>query len=247
MTATPRSRPLLLFSSPEHDCAYLPDRLAKTQFADPRTRMDMSIYAQLAALGFRRSGDHVYRPACTTCQACIPVRLPVREFVPNRSQRRTQIRNRDLEVIGRPPEFDPEHYRLYRQYTHGRHPGGGMDDSSPETYLEFLSAPWSETTFHEFRLDRRLVAVAVIDRFPDGLSAVYTFFDTELSRGRALGIAAILWQIEHARALGLSWLYLGYWIRQCAKMSYKDRFRPMEILQDGEWRRIESRGAVFED
>jgi hypothetical protein len=116
---------------------------------------------------------------------------------------------------------------------------GSMAETSPERYREFLIAPWGgETRFLELRLGERLMAVAVTDRLPGALSAVYTFFDPGLSE-RAPGTYAILCQIEEARRLGLEHLYLGYWIGACPKMSYKDRFRPLEAWTDEGWRRYE--------
>ena len=110
-----------------------------------------------------------------------------------------------------------------------------MDHADAGKYLEFLTSPWSATTFYEFRHGPRLLAVAVVDRLEQSLSAVYTFFDPDLP-ARSLGTYAILWEIEEARRLNLRWLYLGYWIRECPKMSYKGRFRPMEIYRHGHWR-----------
>jgi len=169
------------------------------------------------------------------------MRIPVREFAPNRSQRRNQAGNHgQVVLLDRPASFDPEHYALYCAYIRARHGDGTMADATPERYREFLVAPWGgETRLIELRLDARLMAVAVTDRMPGCLSAVYTFFDPELS-ALAPGTYAILCQIEAARRLGLEHLYLGYWIRECRKMSYKERFRPVEALIDERWQRFGS-------
>lgn len=243
MSGLSRARPLLLFRSAEHACSYLPGRAARTGFLDPRARMDMATYAQLAARGFRRSGEHVYRPSCNDCTACIPLRVPVADFQPNRTQRRTWERNRDLHITELHPEYDEEHFQLYRRYLRSRHPAGGMDETDPESYMGFLTSPWSDTRLHEFRLDGRLAAVAVTDRFPDALSAVYTFFDPQLG-SRSLGTYAALSQIRRARELDLRWLYLGYWVRECRKMNYKDRFRPVEAHRGEAWIRFERGDAI---
>ena len=231
---------LPLFLTDPHPCSYLPDLSASTLFVHPAAPMDANIYQALLAQGFRRSGAHVYRPACGACRRCVPVRIPVGAFAPSRSQRRNWARNREeVLLIDRPPRFDPEHYALYRSYVRSRHADGSMADTSPERYREFLVAPWGgETRFLELRLGERLMAVAVTDRLPGALSAVYTFFDPEFSE-RAPGTYAILCQIEAARRLGLEHLYLGYWIGACPKMSYKDRFRPLEAWTDEGWRRYE--------
>ena len=222
------------FASPPHPCHYLPGRQAVTLFADPRAPLNPALYAQLIDYGFRRSGEHLYRPRCPGCHECIPVRVPVGRFERSRRQRRTWCRNQDLTVSRHAPTYAQEHFALYRRYVGARHSGGGMDDASPERYLEFLRSGWSDTEFYEFRAGQALLAVAVVDRLPQGLSAVYTFFDPQESR-RSLGSYAILWEIEAARREGLPWLYLGYWVQDCRKMSYKGDYRPLQAYRDGRW------------
>jgi arginine-tRNA-protein transferase len=228
---------LSFFATPEHECSYLPDRQAITLFADPNARFDNHMYSILAQYGFRRSGRHIYRPSCPACEACIPVRVPVDEFQPNRSQRRNWNRNHDLSVRELPSEFNAEHHVLYCKYIEDRHPAGGMDDPDPEKYMEFLTCEWSETRFIEFRLNGQLASVAVVDELDSGFSAVYTFFDPALAK-RGLGTYAILWEIEASRRQGLPWLYLGYWIEACPKMRYKMDYSPLEKFHQGCWNRI---------
>jgi arginyl-tRNA--protein-N-Asp/Glu arginylyltransferase len=228
-------QPLHLYITPSHPCSYLPAKAARTLFVDPQAKLDGATYGTLASLGFRRSGSHVYRPRCAECRACVPVRVPVSEFRPNRAQRRTWRANQDLIVSEKPAHFDWEHFRLYRRYVGQRHAGGDMDDSDPQKYIEFLGCAWDQPAFYEFRLGQTLVAVAVADRLPKALSAVYSFFEPTQKR-RSLGVFAVLWELHRAQALGLSWLYLGYWIRQSAKMRYKESYRPIEAYLDGEWK-----------
>jgi arginine-tRNA-protein transferase len=223
-----------LFRGAEHPCSYLPGRAACSAYADPGLLLDVSTYSSLAAQGFRRSGDLVYRPHCPSCAACVPARIPVARFALNRSQQRNWRDNADVAVIPKSAEFDAEHYRLYQRYLAARHDDGGMADSSPEEYLGFLASRWADTQFVEFRVDGALLAVAVVDKLDTGLSAVYTFFDPERGE-RGLGTLAVLWQIAEARRLGLQWLYLGFWIEDCRKMNYKNRFRPMQALLGGRW------------
>jgi len=230
---TPSTR-LLLYATPAHECSYFDARQAVTLFADPEHPKDAWLQGALTEQGFRRSGRHLYRPRCPSCSACEAVRVPADRFRASRSQRRTWRRNRDLRVEVRGQAFLEEHYDLYVRYVTGRHPGGGMDDPTPEKYEDFLLCPWSETRLLEFRDGDELIAVAVSDRLPDALSAVYTFYAPELA-GRGLGVYAVLWQIEAARRAGLEWLYLGYAIDGCRKMDYKRLYRPQQRLRDGEW------------
>lgn len=229
-----------LYITDDHECSYLPDRVSRTLFVDPLTPMSGNLYGHLLHHGFRRSGSYVYRPHCADCDACVPVRIPVHDFTPNRSQRRARRDSAaDTTVAVRPALFDRAHYRLYRGYVTDRHADGSMADATEESYLDFLLAPWGgETRLLELRVKEHLMAVAVTDLVEDGLSAVYTFFDPLLT-DRAPGTRAILHQIDWCATLGLDYLYLGYWIEGCRKMSYKDRFRPIEALMAGRWQRFE--------
>lgn len=227
-------RGLVFYRSSAHACSYLPGRSAATLFADPATLKTSALYGQLIRQGFRRSGEEIYRPHCPGCQACIPVRISVESFRPNRAQRRTWVRNQDLQIRTVTPAYRPEHFELYRRYISARHGGGGMDHDDRAAFLGFLTAPFVETVFYEFRLAGALLAVAVVDHLEDALSAVYTFYDPNRPQ-RSLGRHAILYAIETARSLGLCWLYLGYWIRDCRKMHYKDEFQPLEAYLAGRW------------
>ncbi|GMQ76201.1 MAG: arginyltransferase [Gammaproteobacteria bacterium] len=225
---------LLLFATPAHECSYLPGSAATTLFVDPEFPKDPDIYTLLSHNGFRRSGEHVYRPNCPDCSACVPVRVPVEKFTPRRNQRRALRDNRDLRVVARESGFCEEHFLLYSRYLGARHGNGGMDNPTRKQYREFLLSSWADTLQYEFRLAGHLVAVAVTDHLVDGLSAVYTFFDPDFSR-RALGTYCVLWQIEETRRLGREWLYLGYWIADSPKMLYKQEFQPQERFIRGRW------------
>lgn len=223
-----------LFLSTAHSCNYLPERTANTLFMDPRFPITPELFSDFNRRGFRRSGDLIYRPHCQSCQACIPVRIPVKAFIAQRGQRRTMERNSDLTVTAKMAAFDVEHFMLFLRYQNARHPGGTMANPDPPTYLRFLVGRQVDSTFFEFRAGTSLVAVAVVDHLPDGLSAVYTFYDPTLTQ-RGLGTYAILWQIQEALALNLPYLYLGYWVKESPKMAYKARFRPLEGYQNGSW------------
>lgn len=224
------------YATPPHECNYLPDREAITLFADPRFQKNTRIYAALADCGFRRSGEHLYIPHCEQCTACTPVRIPVSEFSPSRSQKRTWKRNRDLMVRQLPAEYNDEYFLLYQRYLNARHRDGGMDNPKPENYLEFLTSSWSDTVFYEMRdASARLVAIAVVDVMDNALSAVYTFYDPDEEK-RSLGRYAILYEIEQARLQGMQWLYLGYWIEESRKMSYKTDYQPLQYYVANEWK-----------
>jgi len=225
---------LKFYATQPHACSYLPGEQATTLFLDPSQPMDVQVYADLSEMGFRRSGDHLYRPHCVHCDACTAARIPVATFTPNRQQKRIFKRNADLQVKAAKPRFTDEYFDLYQRYIEQRHADGDMFPPSREQFSTFLVRDLPFSTFYEFRLGTRLLAVAVTDVLPNGLSAVYTFYEPSEER-RSLGRFGILWQIAETRRLGLDALYLGYWIKNCKKMSYKIEYRPIELLINQSW------------
>ena len=220
--------------TPEHECSYLENHDAITLFVDPSYPVQMSQYSALAKLGFRRSGSNIYRPHCNDCGLCIPVRVPVEEFKANRSQRRNKSVNKDIVMNVKDAVFNNEHYDLYRRYMKGRHAGGGMDNDEPDRYETLIKADWSLSKLLEFRLENKLMMVAVIDCFEDGVSAVYTFFDPDFTK-RGLGVYGVLSEIDYVKSLQLDWLYLGYWNPKTNKMSYKSNYQPIEFFDGQDW------------
>jgi len=230
---------LRLFLTGEHACGYWPDLKARDLVLDPH-EPDLSAWYPLALQsGFRRSGDLVYRPHCDACRLCVPVRVPIGRFKPDRSQRRTLARNAQVTMRVQPAERSDEMLALYRRYIAHRHMGGGMEHHGAMEFEQFLIGRWSPTRFLELRDPAPhgpgpLIAVAVTDVLDEGLSAVYTFYDPDLAH-RGLGTLALLRQIEWARREGRAHLYLGYWIRSHPKMDYKQRFRPLEAFNGQAW------------
>lgn len=223
-----------LYATHEHPCSYLKERSATTIFVDPALPINGHIYSELSDFGFRRSGKHIYRPNCRSCHACIPVRVPVSQFIPTRAQKRCLKRNADITTTTLKNIATDEHYELYARYIEQRHADGDMYPPSREQYQDFLSAEWGVTRYLEFRAQGKLVGVAVSDQLDQGLSAIYTFFEPA-EVNRSLGVLAVLRQIELAAELQLPYVYLGYWIRECTKMRYKTQYRPLQMFINSHW------------
>jgi arginine-tRNA-protein transferase len=229
---------IALFQGMPHQCSYLPDEVTQLQIVDPTFTMHAGFYGALLAQGFRRSGDMVYRPGCLSCKACLPARIPVNRFSPNRSQRRCLQKNADMQIKVRPlSHFNDAHFALYTSYLRSRHADGDMVDHNESDMSRFLGCHWGEVLLLEGWLNDQLCLVAVTDKTPLGLSALYTFFAPELEE-RGLGNFAILQQLAECQRQGLPWLYLGYWIAECRKMAYKSNFKPLEILLREQWREL---------
>jgi arginine-tRNA-protein transferase len=240
---------LQFYATASYPCSYLDGRIARSQVATPAHLIDAAGYSVLMRHGFRRSGLFYYRPHCDQCQACLSLRLPVAEFQPDRSQKRAWARHRELiATTARTPFFSAEHFALYLRYQQARHPGGGMDADERAQYQDFLIESHADSLLVEFREPSpgeqpgALKMVSIIDQLDDGMSAVYTFYEPE--PGQSYGTYSVLWQIRQAQARGLRHLYLGYWVAQSRKMSYKTRFKPFQLFIENRWRAVRDTGSL---
>ena len=215
-------------------CPYLPGRLERQVYAELTEPTGREVFRRLSAAGFRRSHHISYRPACPDCTACVPVRIPVHRFEWTRSWRRIWNANRALVAENVALTIDDEQFRLFRRYVRSRHGDGDMALMNRTDYASMVLTSCVDTNIVEFRENGGLRAACLVDILPDGLSAVYSFFDPDLQR-RSPGSFIVLWLIDEARRRNLDYVYLGFWIADSPKMAYKSRFRPLEGFGPGGW------------
>ncbi|WP_029014529.1 arginyltransferase [Niveispirillum irakense] len=232
----PLHRPLQqFFRSGPLPCPYLPGRVERKLFTRLVGGHATEVNAELSRAGFRRSHDIVYRPVCTGCNACVPVRIPTDRFQPNRSMRRIERANTDLTFALAPPVATMEQFQLFAAYQDSRHNDSDMNRMTPGDFAAMVEEGQAGTLVLEARDSHgRLCGAMLVDRLDDGYSAVYSFYDTVEPR-RSLGTQLILALISLCQQQGLPYLYLGYWIEGSRKMEYKARFQPLEALGSDGW------------
>lgn len=219
-----------------HPCGYLSNQQAKTQYLiceDPEKNY-AQLYNELINKGFRRDGRILYRPICLHCQSCLSSRISTKNFTPNRTQKRILKLNHRITTHWQNTEYNPEHEALYLKYLQQRHEKNNTVLSLQQDYQQHICQTSVNTQILEFKLDNKLIMVSVIDKVQDGISSVYTFYDTSNPQ-RSFGTFNILWQIQWALQHQLAWVYLGYWIKQAPKMAYKSNFQPLELFHQGKW------------
>ncbi|OAN50820.1 arginyltransferase [Paramagnetospirillum marisnigri] len=232
----PLKRPHFFFTTAPLPCPYLSGRLERKIVTELNGSDADALHEALSRAGFRRSHSIAYTPACPGCSACIPVRILVDSFQPNRTMRRIARVNAELSATVVPAKATAEQFRLFARYQESRHSGGDMAQMGFYDYRSMVEDSPVDTFLVEFRQpDATLTAVCLADRIGDGLSAVYSFFEPDLA-AHSLGTLVVLWLVGEAQRLGLPHLYLGYWIEESRKMSYKTRFQPLEAFGPDGWR-----------
>ncbi len=223
------------FSTPPAPCPYMDGKMERKIVTLLAGEDPDHLHNALSLAGFRRSQDLAYRPACEGCNACVPIRVRAKSYVPSKSFRRVWSHNLDLKASEKPAKATEEHYDLFHKYLNTRHFDGGMVDMDYNDYQAMVEDSPVRSQLVEFRnADGKLVAACLTDLMNDGLSLVYSFFDPDETK-RSLGNFLILWHILQAKYMAMPYVYLGYWIAESKKMSYKKRFQPAEILTKEGW------------
>ncbi|QLE85821.1 arginyltransferase [Shewanella sp. Scap07] len=229
---TSKSQTIQLGMTGTFACSYLPSKQEQLLVLQ-EDHLNDNLFEHLLALGFRRSGGTIYKPQCPQCNACLPIRIPVEQFVPSRRQKRTMRNNRDLSWRIA-DAHTPAQYALYERYVNERHKDGPMYPATPEQYQQFVKAKWTSPILIEILHEDELIGVAVTDVLPNSLSAIYSFFAPEQHK-RSLGNMMILIQLQLAKLMRKSFIYLGYQIDESRKMNYKRNFHPYQVLTQQGW------------
>jgi leucyl-tRNA---protein transferase len=236
MSYKPPRRPQFFYTTAPLPCPYVPGRTERKVVTEITGPDADTLHDRLSRAGFRRSHNIAYAPVCPACQSCVPIRIPVTTFQPDRTLRRIAKANAMMEGFEVPARATAEQFQLFQRYQQARHGEGDMATMSFYDYRAMIEDTPIETFIVEFRdPDDRMVGTCLADKLGDGLSAVYSFFAPGLEK-RSIGTYTILWLVERSKQLGLPYVYLGYWVPESRKMAYKSRFRPSEILIGGTWR-----------
>ena len=223
---------LLSGIAPPGSCSYLPDETASLQYRY-LLDVDAADYEGMLARGWRRQGACFFRPGCPNCRKCRSLRVDVAAFQFGKSQRRCLAKNADIRLVVRSPGMSKAHLSLFNAYHADMHARRGWDyePTTAENYAHtFLAGQFNFAREFAYYRRRSLVGIGLVDIVPHGLSSVYYYHRPDwrpLSPGRF----SVLKEIEYARELGKSHLYLGYWIKENASMAYKNGYTPHEILE----------------
>lgn len=217
-----------------YNCGYIEGNKAQSIVASPYQNIELKEFNNLVNLGFRRSGNHVYKPHCHDCEACVPIRINVNDFKLNKSQKRCSIKN-DYQVEFKPIEYKYEDFLLYKEYQKKRHNDQSTsEEDQKDEYKNFLLTSNFDSKMIKFSSQGKVIMITIVDVLDDGLSAVYTFYDLNFPK-LSLGTYSIIWLAKWCKNNTYAYLYLGYWIRDNAKMSYKTKFKPYELLKNKTW------------
>ena len=239
MNETPFLLQLKFYKTPQTTCPYLPNKKEQLIFTHLNDLDSDITHDFMAKSGFRRSHGIIYKPDCENCNECKPVRISAKEFQFSKKYLRilnknSEINSNEVKLVG-----TNEQYSLFKKYQNNRHKNGNMSLMELNEYKSMVEESPVNTILLEYRNnDGELLAASLTDQLFDGYSMVYTFYDPK-EKNKSLGNFMILDHINRARKKALSYIYLGYYIKDCSKMSYKKNFKPLEILHNKTWNNFE--------
>ncbi len=220
-----------LYTGYQQDCPYLAEKKWETYFFQEE-KVACELYEHLVNRGWRRSGNVFYMNRCNGCNECVSLKIDVNEFSPSKSQRRCFKKNHDIIIKRHHSEFHDDEFKLYKKYSQIWHKTESVVDENEYIQLYVDSPVVSEIL--RFELDGKLIGCGYIDVLPDSISSVYFTFEPSEYK-RALGKLSVMKEIELCRKLNKKWYHIGYYVKNCKKMSYKAEYRPHKFLVDGKW------------
>jgi leucyl-tRNA---protein transferase len=224
-------------------CAYLNQKMARMHYSLALS-LTAEEYEELMNQGYRKFGGIFFKPVCDACLECKPVRVPAREFKPDRSQRRCLKDNVDLELRFDAASVDPERLNLYRRYHRAKAKAKDWpnEKTTADDYAgSFVLNPVPNVEISAWH-QGKLRAVILTDVTPNTVSDIYHYHDPDWNE-RGLGTFMILQTILLAQRMEKEFVHLGYYVDGCDSMSYKRRFKPCEMLVGGAWTRVEETPA----
>jgi arginyl-tRNA--protein-N-Asp/Glu arginylyltransferase len=226
-------REQLVHDQPE-DCPYLPGRTARMPLRWQLRGLTGEEFDDALAQGDRRVGRMLYRTSCADCTACEAIRVPVERFKPSRSQRRIWRKNEDVKVTVGPASFSEAKLALYNRHKQERGLGRAGQQMTASGYGSWFLESCVQTVEMCFMLQDELVGVSIIDLGARDTSSVYHYFDPSHS-DRSIGTYSAMVELAWALRRGGRYHYLGLYVQDCSRLSYKSSFAPNERRVDGRW------------
>ncbi|MDG2130373.1 MAG: arginyltransferase [Fuerstiella sp.] len=217
----------------ESACSYLPNRSSQMIF-----RIALSLtstrYEELLSRGWRRFGRTLFRPQCSGCVQCRSLRVDIAEFKATKSQRRVSRKNAAIDLTVGPTTVTEEHLALYNEYhrdMHHRRQWPMREITADDYHESFVDGNFPFAYEFQYRLQGKLVALGIVDMTGSVMSSIY-FIHSPSIRAQSPGTMSVIREIEQGQRTGHRLLYMGYYIRECGSMSYKNRFAPHELLAE---------------
>ena len=219
----------------ESDCAYLKGNTSLTEY-NIISHPSINVAEDYLDQGWRRFGKMFFRPSCTHCSKCIPLRVELENFKLSRSMRKALKKNQGIHLEVGTPECTPQHislHNIYHKHQNEKKNWPHHAISATEYRMLFCEPMTFAKEFRYFSSKGQLLGVGYVDVLPSAYSSLYFFYHPEWSQASP-GIFSILKEIEHAKENGVQHYHLGYYVDGCASMDYKLRFNPHKLLQGSE-------------
>ena len=223
-------------SSFQFPCSYLSGKNEKRLYINLEDSEDKDILiSELTQKGFRRNFDHMYFPICEHCKLCIPTRISIKDFQFSKSNKRNMKINSDLILKERITNKNTERFELFKSYCETRHNDSHMSKMNKIEFESFFYSSKNQIQIYDLVDCNQIIFGSIlVDLLQDGYSAVYSFFNPDL-RHRGLGKNLVIQLVKKLKQKNLSYLYLGYWVKDSRKMDYKIMFNSLEIYINGKW------------